>query len=187
MLVHLQKVTRAGKAVTGGIVMNTAMMGELVQLTPPLGCSFNFYEKPENFRGSPTDYTVEETRAYIRSYMNLIATDEVVILDAFPHNDNTLETVRYAAHYDEIVKVYPAEPAINTSDRDRSWVVLNHSGTKIERILVDQYYLDFVSINRTGTSSTTTSSTSTSSTSSTSTSSTSTTSTTSTSSTTTIP
>ena len=168
-----------------GIVLQTEFMGELV--VSGTGTAFKFYERPENFRGLPTDYVVTENVAYIRSFMNLTATDEVVILDAFPHNDTTLDTVRHWAHYDEIVKVYPAEPAINTIDRDYSWVILNYSGTKIERILVDQYYLDFVQYNRTGSTSTTTSSTSTTSTSSTSTTSTSTTSTSSTSTTTTGP
>ena len=166
-------------------MMQTKFMGELV--VSGTGCAFKFYERPETFNGSPTDYVVAETVAYIRARMNDVASTNTVILDVFPHNDTTSDTVRHWAHYDEIVKVYPAEPAINTIDRDYSWVILNYSGTKIERILVDQYYLDFVQYNRTGSTSTTTSSTSTTSTSSTSTTSTSTTSTSSTSTTTTGP
>ena len=185
MLVHLHKTSRAGKALTGGIVMQTKFMGELV--VSGTGCAFKFYERPETFNGSPTDYVVAETVAYIRARMNDVASTNTVILDVFPHNDPTSDTVRHWAHYDEIVKVYPAEPPINTIDRDRSWLILNLSGTKIERLLVNQYYLDFVQINVTGSTSSTTTSTSTTSTSSTSTTSTSTTSTSSTSTTTTGP
>jgi len=186
MLIHLHLTSRAGKATRShGIVMQTEMIGEIV--ASGTGSAFKFYERPETFNGSPTDYIVAETPAYIRARMNDTASETQVILDVYPHNNTTLDTVRHWAHYDEIVKVYPAEPAINTIDRDYSWVILNFSGTKIERLLVNQYYLDFVQINVTGSTSSTTTSTSTTSTSSTSTTSTSTTSTSSTSTTTTGP
>jgi len=184
-LVHLHKTHIRGKEVTGGIVMQTNCMSEIQ--ASGTGSTFKFYEDPQRKRGFGYDYVVTETPAVIRAAMNTVPSDIEIALDVFPHNDPTQDTVRYYVLIDNIVKTYPAEPPVNTTDRDRSWVMLNFFGLKVERLLVDQYYLDLVSIEVTGSTSTTTSSTSTTSTSSTSTTSTSSTSSTSTSSTTTGP
>ena len=185
MLIQVEKLAIAGKISVSLVVINTDYISELVVYSS--WAKFLFFEQPEDRRRARKhEWIVTNTVAQIRAAMNTPYALNMIGLDVFPDNDITKATRRQFYNLKEIVKIYP-----HNLNRDFSWVLINLKGFKLERLLVDNYYLDFVSLGKTGSTSTTTSTTSTSSTSSTSTTSTSSTSTyttaTSTSSSTTLP
>jgi hypothetical protein len=165
------------------VIINTDYISELQQFQGV--ARFLFLEQPEDRRRARKHqlHTIQDSGA-IRDAMNTPYVDNIVSLDVFPHNDITKPTYRTHYQIKEIVKIYPYD-----ADRSKSWILMNLKGVKLERLLVDNYWLDFITLAKTGSTSTTTSSTSTTSSSSTSTTCTPTTSSTSTSSstTTTIP
>lgn len=180
MLIHLHKVSIDGKSVSGGVVLNTQFMSEIV--VSGTGAAFKYFPQPMDRRGRTEEWVVSETVAQIRTAMGTGWSTNVAILDHYDTPMEPLTTQRVFVLNAEIVKIYP-----DARNRNRSWVLVSKGGAKVSRYLVNQYYLDFVQIAETGSTSTTTSTTSTSSTSSTSTTSTSTTSSTSSSTTTTVP
>jgi len=167
-----------GLKIEPDVIINTDLISEL---QPFYGVSrFLFLEQPADRKGRKRQWYVFQDVEDIRTVMNTFYADNIISLDVFPDNDVTKAT--YRTHYQirEIVKVYPY-----AANRNYSWVLMG-LGFKLERLLVNNYWLDFLALAKTGSTSTTTSSTSTTSSSSTSTTCTPTTSTSS-STTTTIP
>jgi len=162
-------------------VLNTDFISE-VETYSSTKAKFQFMQKPDDRRGGKDEYIVSESRASIVVAMNRSFNAVALTLSAYQDNDATKTAVPTVFHAAEIIRAYP-----NTiTDHTKSWIEYNHKG-KMQKYLVNSYFVDIVDVAYTGSSTTTTSSststtsTSTSSTSSTSTSSTSSTSTSSTS------
>jgi len=163
MLIHVIKVSVRGRTrKSGGIVINTDFISDLV--VSGTGAQFLYHRLPENRRGPGDLYVVEETVAEIRGKMDTALAADSLVVEVFPRWDITEDTVTTIFRAAEIVEIYPASDV----DRDYSWMIVNEKGKNV-KYLVDQYYIDFVGIAKTGSTSTTTSTTSSTSTSSTST------------------
>jgi len=172
MLILVNALTKDRRTYVKAVVLNTEFLGEITEVST--GAMFKYYSRTEDRRGGVTWYTVSQTSLAIQNWMDTDLADNHLNVGVYVDDDFSSTPVNTIWNQDEVVLIVPyAESPLDTS-----WLYINEKGWKVRRYLVDQFFIDFVDIAETGSSSTTTStSTSTTSTSTTSTSTTSTTST----------
>ena len=148
-----------GKSQSGGIVLNTAYISEVL-VTETTKSIFKFMSNPLDRRGGKDTYVVSETQAAVLAGINTAFNTAAITLNVFPNNDSTQTSVSTVFNAVDIVMAYPN----SRTDRDKCWIVVTESGTKARKYLVEHYYVDISAIAETGTTTTTSSSTSTTST-----------------------